>query len=86
MTNNIDNGIVNLPSNHSVDETFKKLNEILGRNGISIFIMSAKAPSRASDQASQLPRWGAETVGYVAWVVWLGVHIYYGITSRPRSS
>jgi uncharacterized protein (DUF302 family) len=37
MANNIDNGIVNLPSNHSVDETLEKLKDILEGKGITIF-------------------------------------------------
>jgi uncharacterized protein (DUF302 family) len=37
MTDHIDNGIVNLQSNHSVDETLKKLKGILEGKGITIF-------------------------------------------------
>ena len=37
MAPTIDNGIVNLPSNHSVDETVEKLKQILQAKGVNLF-------------------------------------------------
>jgi uncharacterized protein (DUF302 family) len=39
MTLSADNGIVNLPSNHSVDETVKKLKGILQAKGVTLFAL-----------------------------------------------
>src|SRR5580658_2629901 len=37
MTSHRDTGIVNLPSNHSVDQTVQKLEEILQAKGVKLF-------------------------------------------------
>jgi uncharacterized protein (DUF302 family)/uncharacterized membrane protein YidH (DUF202 family) len=39
MATTTDNGIVNLPSNHSVDETVKKLQSILQAKGVTLFAL-----------------------------------------------
>jgi uncharacterized protein (DUF302 family)/uncharacterized membrane protein YidH (DUF202 family) len=39
MTSNSDNGIVTLPGHHSVDQTVKKLEEILQAKGIKLFAL-----------------------------------------------
>jgi uncharacterized protein (DUF302 family) len=39
MAPTTDNGIINLPSNHSVDETVKKLQGILQAKGVTLFAL-----------------------------------------------
>jgi uncharacterized protein (DUF302 family) len=39
MAPTTDNGIINLPSNHSVDETVKKLQGILQSKGVTLFAL-----------------------------------------------
>lgn len=39
MLRSRDNGIVDIPSNHSVDETVEKLQEILAAKGITLFAL-----------------------------------------------
>jgi uncharacterized protein (DUF302 family) len=39
MTSNADTGIVNIPSNHSVDRTVEKLEEILQAKGVKLFAL-----------------------------------------------
>ncbi len=39
MTSAADNGIVNTPSNHSVDETVEKLEAILQAKGVALFAL-----------------------------------------------
>jgi uncharacterized protein (DUF302 family) len=39
MTSTIDNGIVNVPSNHSVDATVEKLRAILQAKGVTLFAL-----------------------------------------------
>ena len=39
MTTDIDNGIVRIPSNHSVDQTVEKLQEILQTKGVKLFAL-----------------------------------------------
>ena len=39
MTSNQDNGIVSIPSNHSVDQTVEKLEEILQAKGVKLFAL-----------------------------------------------
>ena len=39
MSTTADNGIVNLPSNHSVDETVESLKEILEAKGVNLFAL-----------------------------------------------
>ena len=39
MTSNADTGIVSIPSNHSVDQTVEKLEEILKAKGVKLFAL-----------------------------------------------
>src|SRR2546426_4073978 len=39
MTSSSDNGIINTPSNHSVDETVEKLKRILQTKGVTLFAL-----------------------------------------------
>jgi uncharacterized protein (DUF302 family) len=39
MTSSRDNGIIDIPSNHSVDETVEKLKGILQANGVTLFAL-----------------------------------------------
>lgn len=39
MTSSSDNGIINIPSNHSVDETVEKLKGILQTKGVTLFAL-----------------------------------------------
>jgi uncharacterized protein (DUF302 family)/uncharacterized membrane protein YidH (DUF202 family) len=39
MTSNTDNGIASIPSNHSVDQTVRKLEEILQGKGVKLFAL-----------------------------------------------
>jgi uncharacterized protein (DUF302 family) len=39
MTSNLDNGIVSVPSHHSVDQTVEKLKEILQAKGVKLFAL-----------------------------------------------
>lgn len=39
MATAADNGIINLPSNHSVDQTMERLKEILQAKGVNVFAL-----------------------------------------------
>ncbi len=55
MTANPDSGIVNLPSNHSVDQTVEKLEGILKAKGVKLFALIDHSGEAEADGLSMRP-------------------------------